>query len=157
MEWVASTADPKIWTAEIKTKNGILLSPLAVSKHLEAMRVGARLYGMEATIEGRIIERKGALCLAVSRSKEILTLAPLTRIVQWDVAGSKASPLSDEEKAAFARLKSQKPSSKILIRVTGTLTQTDPKSLSVLEVRSFQTTWLDLSTTTNTADTTKSK
>ena len=141
MEWTSPNADSKTWTAEIKTKNGVLLSRQALIKHLDAMRVGVRLYGMEAVIEGTIIERKGAFCLAVSHSKEILPLAELTRKVQWDVAGNKAAALTDEEKSAFARLKMQKWNSKMPVRITGAITQKDAKSPVVLEVRSFQTVW----------------
>ena len=141
MEWASPNADPKTWTAEIKTKNGILLSRQALIKHLDAMRVGVRLYGMEAVVEGIIIERKGILCLANSHSKDVLPLAELTRKVQWDVAANKADKLTDEEKTAFARLKTQKRDSKSLIRITGAITQKDEKSPMILEVRSFQTTW----------------
>ncbi len=141
MEWASPNADPKAWTAEIKTKNGILLSRQALVKHLEEMRVGVRLYGMEATIEGIIIERKGILCLAISRSKDVLPLTELTRKAQWDVAANKESQLTDEEKTAFAWLNRQKWDSKTPVRIVGCITQKDAKSPLVLEVRSFQTTW----------------
>ncbi len=142
MEWASPNADPKTWTAEIKTKNGILLSRQALIKHLDAMRVGVRLYGMEATIEGVIFERKGVFSLAISHSKEVLPLTVLTRKVQWDVAGNKASALTDDEKTAFARLKMQQWDSKTPVRITGAITQKDEKSSPVLEVRSFQTLWV---------------
>jgi hypothetical protein len=142
VEWASPNADPKTWTAEIKTKNGLLLSRAAVSKHLDAMRVGAQLYGMEATIEGRLVERKGALCLAVSGSKDVLQLASLTRKVQWDVAANKEYPLDDDEKTAFERLKKLPFNSKTLLRITGMLTAPTKNSLPTLEVRSFQTHWV---------------
>lgn len=140
MEWVSPNADPQAWTAEIKSENGRLLSRITLANHLDAMRVGAKLYCMEATIEGRIIERKGILSLAISRAKEVLPLAELTYRVDWDAIKNKEIKPTDDEKSAFARLKKEKWDSKSLVRITGNLIQKDDKSLPILEVRRFQKT-----------------
>jgi hypothetical protein len=102
------------------------------------MRVGATLRGVEAPIEGRIVEHNGALALRVRGTDESVRLAPLRHKVQLDVTRKRPQAATREELNAFARLGTQDRA--VTVRVVGPLIASGGGSTCTLEVRKFAVT-----------------
>jgi hypothetical protein len=121
-------------TGELRLRNGRLVDPQVLAQQLADIRVGARLRGLEATIDGFIEKQKGKSVFRVSKSNEILQLAPLTTKVQIDaVKTKKPDAATKEEKNAYKNLLASFKSEPRLARVTGPL-----RSGMKLEVRTFE-------------------
>ena len=118
----------------MRLKNGRLVDPNVLAKQIADIRVGARLRGLEGTVEGFIDKTNGKPVLRLSKSKDILTLIPLTTKVQIDaIKTKKAEPPTKSEKQAFKALLRRIKDQPELVRVTGPL-RTGMK----LEVRAFE-------------------
>ena len=121
-------------TGELRLKNGRLIDPAVLAKQIADIRVGARLRGLEGTIEGFLERTNGKPVLRVSKSNEILHLAPLTTKVQIDALKSKKPlPPTKEEKRAYKNLARRVKDVTGRVRVTGPL-----RSGMKLEVRAFE-------------------
>lgn len=121
-------------TGELRLKNGRLIDPDQLAKALADIRVGARLRGVEATIDGFVETQDGKRVFRVSKSNEILQLTALTTKVQIDaVKSKKPEPARKEEKAAYKKLIGRAPAAPQPARVTGPL-----RSGKRLEVRAFE-------------------
>ncbi len=110
---------------------------MLTAQRLLALRVGARLRGIEITADGRV-ERQGAdwvLCLAGSEEK--LRLAPLTTKVQLDTRKRQPQEPNREESLAWERLCGDWRSPAAPLRVRGPLLRPAPESMPTLEVRDF--------------------
>ena len=140
VEWVSETADTNAWTCQIRYKGHRLPDLVALRKYLEeTMRAGARLYGVEATLQGHLVTQEGVLGLELSDTKEVLHLAPLQHKIQWDMKQKREAPTSEREKSAFSLLEvfaTKKP--KGLVRIVGVLEQKLEDKRFILEVREFQ-------------------
>jgi hypothetical protein len=114
-----------------------LLDPAEVSRQLLALRVGARLRGMEITADGRV-ERQGSdwvFCL--SGSDEKLRLVPLTMKVQLDARRNRPQAPAREESLACERLCRDRQSPGAALRVSGPLVRPAPGAAPTLEVRDY--------------------
>ena len=134
VESVSERCNRQTGTGELRLKNGRLTDPNALAKNLSDIGVGARLRGIEATIDGFLESKDGKAVFRVSKSNEILELAPLTTKVQIDALKTKKpeSP-TREEKRAYKKLVAGLKSQPQPARVTGPLR----RGLK-FEVRSFQ-------------------
>ncbi len=126
-------------TCQIRIKGGRLPDIGAIGRHLEARRIGASLRGLEAAVDGDLVEEKGALLLRIGGTGEVVELAPLVRKVEWDAKAKQAQAPTAEERGAFERLRSQAPG-RGPVRVTGPLAAGVPGGRYRLEVRQFS--WL---------------
>lgn len=134
VESISERCHRQTGTGELRLKNGRLIDPDTLAKNLTDVGVGARLRGLEATIDGFLEKRDGKPVFRVSKSNEILQLAPLTTKVQIDALKTKKpEPPTQEEKRAYKRLLTRVKSSPQPGRLTGPL-----RRGSKLEVRSFE-------------------
>ena len=108
-----------------------------IARHLRERRLGATLRGVEATVEGLLVEDKGALSLRVGNTGQVVSLAPLRRKVQWDRAAKRAQAPTEAERTAFERLRSLPRRTSVPLRVIGPLAQDPAGGGYTLEVREF--------------------
>jgi galactose oxidase len=143
VEEIAETPDVRSWTCSLRTREGRLPDPALVSRHLEGERIGATLRGVEITADGLLERNGGELELRLSGTGEIVRLAPARKSVYWNVGRKRARRLSDQERSACSRLRSQWRERAVPVRVVGPLIGDGEKRTPVLEVRSFS--WLSKS------------
>lgn len=134
--FISERPDLKAGTCELRFAGGRFIDPYTLSNHIFNIRVGARLRGLEAEIDGEVEPQGTNVVLAVGGTNTVLQLAPLTRKVQQNLATKEPQPATKKETSAFRDLlkKVKKPRS---ARVTGPLLRQPDGSL-VLEVRSFR-------------------
>ena len=134
VESVSDRCDRFTGTGELRLKNGRLIDPDTLAKNLTDIGVGARLRGLEATIDGFLEKKDGKPVLRIAKSNEILQLAALTTKVQIDAVKSKRpqAPLKTE-KDAYKKLRAQAKSQPQPIRITGPL-----RAGKKIEVRTFE-------------------
>src|SRR5688572_13259538 len=121
-------------------REGRLPDVPALVRHLEEMRVGAALRGVEATAEGVLQEAEGELRLRISGTEQTVRLAPNKRTVYWDVARKREQKLGAGEQRACSRLRSEWRGRKTPVRIVGPLVEGAEGGLYTLEVRQFN--WL---------------
>ena len=130
VESISERCNRQAGTGELRLKNGRLVDPDTLAKQIADIRVGARLRGLEAAVDGVIENRDGKSVLRVSTSNEILQLTALTTKVQIDALKTKRpDPPTKEEKQLLMRVKDQPQR----VRVTGPL-----RPGKKLEVRAFE-------------------
>ena len=125
---VAERPDRKAATAEVLTKNGELPDIAKLQKVISESGAGATLRGVEATVEGELLQNDGKWVLRI-RGKE-LSLKPLTVLIQHE--RNRPRPPKDEELNAYERLVANRSKR---VRVTGPLRSEHGLSL---EVRAFE-------------------
>ena len=125
---VAERPDRKTATADVVPKNGELPDVSKLQKVISESGAGATLRGVEATVEGELLQNDGKWVLRIP-GKE-LWLKPLTGMVQHE--RNRPKPPRDEELNAYERLLASRPKR---VRVTGPLRS--GRGLS-LEVRVFE-------------------
>jgi hypothetical protein len=135
---VSEEADGETQTAEVRTRDGLLLTQEALARHLEAIRIGARLRGVEAVVEGRLELRDGRAVLVDAAAGQSLRLAPLTTKVQWDLRRKQPIPATPSEQSAHGRLLTGIREGGAVVRVTGPLRRGSAADDVVIEVREFQ-------------------
>ena len=124
-------------TCELRTTNGMLLDPLVLSNHIFNIRIGARLRGLEAIVDGSVEWQKDKLLLRVEGTNAVLQLSALERRVE--LQPGKKIPLAParRELSAFEQLcKSVKSAASV--RIIGPLFKTTGDTPLVLQVREFQ-------------------
>jgi hypothetical protein len=139
---VSETADLKTWTAVVRLKDGRRLPDLKTWERELRASVGQQftIVGVEATIDGRLVEVKGGLSLRLEGSDEVLRLGKLRRKVQWDPTRKRPQPATRAEREAHQRLlarwaKHAGPPPRV--RIIGPLRESAPGELPVLTVREF--------------------
>jgi hypothetical protein len=134
VESISERCNRQAGTGELRLRNGRLVDPSVLSKQIADISVGARLRGLEATIDGSVERKDGKPVFRVSRSNEILALTPLTTKVQVDALKTKKpdAPTKDEKNAYKSLLARIKDDSRPA-RITGPL-----RSGMKLEVRVFE-------------------
>jgi hypothetical protein len=137
---VAERPDAATQTCEIRWRGGRLPDLQKLSRHLDAMRVGAALRGVEMTADGALVEKDGEILLRISGAGEAVRLAALQRTVHWDVVRKQARKMSDAEQSACSRLRSEWRVRPGRVRVTGPLVANAEAGICALEVRQFA--WL---------------
>ena len=137
VESISETCDRRAGTGELRLRNGRLVDPVTLAQQIRDIRVGARLRGLEATIDGTLEQVDGKPHLRIPGSKQTLALAPLTQKVQMDAINKKPLPLSAKEKEAFGALAAKANGKATRVRVTGPLRKPDNTSTLIFEVRDF--------------------
>jgi hypothetical protein len=137
VESVGERASHKTQTCEIRTQGGRLLQHDVLLQHILNLRVGARLRGMEATVDGWLEKQGENLVLRVSGTNEVLRLAPLVHVVQWDFQKKCPQPPTPEETYAYQNLVAESKSRSHRILVTGPVVKSTDSPYPLLEVRRF--------------------
>ena len=142
MKSVSETACPKTWTCLVHLKDSGRLPDLkGWRREFREMAGGLfTIVGVEAAIDGRLVEVKGELTLQVDKSKIVLRLRPLQEKVHLDPAKRRPRPAAAGEKEAHQRLlarwaKHAGPAPRV--RIVGPLRESAPGELPVLTVREF--------------------
>jgi hypothetical protein len=129
---VADLPDRKTATGEMRTKNGRVPDVEALGKELRDLGAGAKLRGVEATIDGKVSKRGDEVLLHVSKTGETLRLSPFTKPVQRGIDAK------ESETSAFAGVSSALSRNVLEARITGPLrAPTAPGGLQTIEVRRF--------------------
>jgi hypothetical protein len=133
---VSDHATPATWTAQVVTRGGRLPDLEAMHRAVRAVGEPFWLRGVEATIDGDLVEVDGRLALKVADGGPVLALAPLSHKVQWDPRLKQEAAATDTERAAYTRL-AEPAGGKSRVRIVGPLVATDSGPLPLLEVRHF--------------------
>ena len=137
VESISETCDRKAGTGELRLRNGRLVDPVTLGEQIRNIRVGARLRGLEATIDGILEAVDGKPHFRIRGSSNRLMLVALTEKVQMDALNKKALRLTSKEKGAFDALLRQWKGNAAPVRITGPLRKPAYGSVLVLEVREF--------------------
>ena len=123
-------------TCELRTKDGRLLDPEVLSKHIYEIRVGARLRGLEAAVTGSLDKQGQDFVLRVAGTNAVLRLAALGPKVQKDMARKTPMPSTRSEDKAYTKLLAKWKGKPLSVQITGPLIRIEGKGLT-LEVRQF--------------------
>jgi hypothetical protein len=134
---VDEAACNKTETARLRTKGGRLPDVDAIARAITDAGVGGRLRGVEATIDGWLVQEGTALHLRLADKSATLRLAPLTGKVQWDVKQKRHETPTKEEALAHAELERQWKGQPLKVRIVGPLVREKDARLPVLQVRQF--------------------
>ena len=134
---ISEKCDRRAGTGELRLRDGRLVNPNTLAEQIRDIRVGARLRGLEATVDGVLEEIQGKAHLRVGGTKELLTLAALTEKVQIDAINKKALTPTREERSAFETLMAKRKSNSRRVRITGPLRKLEKSERLILEVREF--------------------
>jgi hypothetical protein len=92
---------------------------------------------MEATVDGWLQRQGKQLFLRVSGTNEVLRLAPLAHMVQWDFKKKRPQLPTAAEVQAYESLRSEWKSKPRRALITGPLVTSSDSARSILEVRRF--------------------
>ena len=107
----------------------------AIQRHLDELRLGAALRGVEATIEG-VLSREGeSLFLQIAGTDSRIRLAAITAKIQWNLDKKRAHPITRAEKSALSRLRGRPNGERI--EIVGPLDVRSGAAAS-LQVRSYR-------------------
>ena len=137
VESINPRADFKAATCEVHWKNGQFIDPQTLSNHVYQLSLGARLRGLEATVEGWLKKEGSDVVLQIRGTNVVLRLAPLRVKVQRDVARKAPSALTPAEATAYENLLARWKGDPRLVRVTGPVVKNDRGPGFALEVRQF--------------------
>jgi hypothetical protein len=144
---VAEEAEGESQTAQVWSASGKLIESKDLAAHIESLRFGARLRGMEATVDGWLEKRGREFVLSVDGIAQPLRLAPLTAKVQWDRRKARSFPKTSAEENAFRRVAAQWRGAREPVRIVGPVRGhvLDETTLEVREFYHFGTAPLDAS------------
>jgi hypothetical protein len=134
---VSERVCPNTWTCRLTPRDERLLNLETVSRAVRAVGDPFRVRGVEATVDGDLLRAGGRLALRISRSRDLLRLAPLGHKVQWDRRGNREQAPTDEERSAYARLVHGRRSPSRRVRVVGPLVAARDGKPIVLQIRQF--------------------
>jgi hypothetical protein len=138
VQTVSDRASSANWTGQIVTHGGRFLDPGVLFRTVRAVGDPFWLRGVEATVEGVLVDVEGRPALKLPGSGgEILPLAPLEHKVQWDVRQNRVEAMTDMERGAFERLGAERPQHGTRVRIVGPLMPGDGGRPPRLEVRQF--------------------
>jgi hypothetical protein len=135
--FISQRPDLKAATCELRLQGGRLIDPFTLSNHIFEIRVGARLRGLEAEIEGELQPQGTNVVLKITGTNNVLQLGALTRKVQQNVPTKQPQAATDKEAKAFGNLTTKLKNKPRRAHVTGPLVRR-PDGTLVLEVRSFK-------------------
>ena len=115
----------------------------ALARGISALRLGATLRGVEATVEGRMDEIDGELVLRLSGAGELVRLVPLTTKVQWDRQTKGPHAATEVERSALARLRAAGAGQFVRVRVVGPVSRRSADEPVALQVREFSLRCID--------------
>ena len=107
----------------------------AISRHLDELRLGMSLRGIEAVVRGMLARHGDELVLLISGTQQSLTVRGLTSKVQWRLETKRAHPISRAERGAFGRL--SRLTLGQAVEIVGTL-EAEGKLPTAIQVRSFK-------------------
>ena len=134
---MSEDADSRTWTCKIETQSGGLLSLKALARTVTDVGEHFSVRGVEAKVEGWLIQKKGSFFLQWPGSTGTLQLASLTHKVQWDPRLRRAYPASLDERDALKRLLAKWNGRPFRIQIVGPLVETRQSGMLILEVRQF--------------------
>ena len=137
VESISPRPDLRTATCELRMKNGRLLDPERLSKLIYDIRVGARLRGLEARVNGFLEKQGEGFVLRLAGSDESLHLAPLDRKVQQDTAKRRPCSSTRSERKACKRLLARWRGKPISVQITGPLLKSE-RGVLILQVRRFE-------------------
>ena len=70
---VSESPDARLGICDMQTRDGHLLSPIALAEELTAARVGARLRAVEVTLDGRLEKKVAMYSCAYDGSSSLST------------------------------------------------------------------------------------
>lgn len=120
-------------------KAGRLLDLKALARCIEQTGNQSALRGVEATVNGVLIQEKARWLVRASKTGETFVLAPLREKVQWDVKAKRRVPPTDKERSAFKSLAAKWRDKPVSVQVIGPVTKPEEGKPPTLEVREF--TW----------------
>jgi hypothetical protein len=138
VESISPRADYKTATCELRWKNGQFVAPPAFSNYVAQLSLGARMRGLEATIDGSLRKEGSRILLQVGGTNIVLRLAPLRIKVQKDVPNKKPAQPTPIEARAYKDLRAQWKGETHPVRITGPLVQKPGGAPIELEVRQFE-------------------
>ena len=123
-----------------------MLDPHTLSNHVYELRLGARLRGLEATIDGVLVKDGthpairlvGTNATPSTSTNLLLRLAPLRTKVQQAFPKKHPVPATTDEKRAYKTLLSQWRGETRPVRITGPLVRKRGQTHLELEVREFE-------------------
>lgn len=136
-------ADPKSWTGVVHLKDGSALPDLKewLRDFHETAGDLFTLHGIEATIDGVLVDVKGEPALKISGTNVVIRLQPLPQKVQWNPAKRCPQEPTRAEKDAYQALSARLvkyagPSPRI--RIVGPLVHGSERgNLPTMSVREF--------------------
>ena len=134
---MSEDADSHTWTCEIETQSGGLLSLKALARTVRDVGEHFSVRGVEAKIDGWLIEKEGHFFLQCPKGTGTLQLASLTHKVQWDPRLKQAYPASLDEREALKRVLAKWNGRPFRIQIVGPLVETRQPGVLILEVRQF--------------------
>ena len=135
--FISERPDLKAATCELRLQGGRFIDPFTFSNHVYNIRVGARLRGLEAEIDGQLEPQGTNVVFKIAGTNAVLQLAPLSRKVQQNVAAKQPQPATRKESRAFSDLLAKLKQKSRSARITGPLLR-QPDGSVILEVRAFK-------------------
>jgi hypothetical protein len=126
-----------MWTGDVVPRDGRLLDLQALARAVREVGDPFWVRGVEATIDGELVEKSGRWTLKVPGSGELFYLEPLAQKVQWDTRGNRAQPATEAELSAYNRLTEQRQGRSGRLRVVGPLVRETEGAPPLLQVRQF--------------------
>src|SRR5262249_38921422 len=110
------------------------------SNHVYRLSLGARVRGLEATVDGWLKKDGSLALLHIRGTNVVLRLAPLQVKVQQEVSKKRPASATPAETSAYHDLLAHWNGDARLARITGPLVRRDDTASFALEVRQFD--WL---------------
>ena len=135
VSWVSDTAVSTEWTGQFKTTGGKLPDVVQIKELMQRFNGDQFTFrALEGTLRGKAEKRNGVLYFKLDAGSEV-TLAALTKEVQWDVKSRTDFPIPRVEKDAFSKLKVELKDGIRPAVITGPLRSEG--GVWVMEVRNF--------------------
>ena len=115
----------------------------ALARGISDLRLGATLRGVEATVEGWMVESGGEAVLRLSCTGELVRLVPLTTKVQWDRQTKGPQAATEMERSALARLRAAGAGRSVPVRVVGPVSRPRADERVALQVREYSIRCID--------------
>ena len=147
---MSDDAERSTQTCQMRLRGSGLPDLPAMAEHIRTMGFGARLRGVEVTVEGTLFEERERLYVRLAGSGAVLPLGELKHNkVQWDFKAKRAHRRTNQEREAHSRLRREWRTAPRLVTVVGPLVET--KKQVILEVREFS--WSSSAPALNASDT----
>lgn len=108
----------------------------AIERHIDQLRLGTSLRGVEGTVEGVLSIDGESVILRISGTESCVTLGPITAKVQWSPEKGRSHPLTRAEKSAFRGLRRRPDGERV--EVIGPIVRSADAQTCSLQVRRFK-------------------
>jgi hypothetical protein len=102
---VCAQPDAASWTCRVVRTDGHLPDVAALERAIKSGGDQYSLRGVEVVAVGALVDGKDGPSLAIDGAAETVALVPLAHKVQWSFRDQRAHPMTDEERAAYARVR----------------------------------------------------